>query len=81
MTHFNVGKIYRIDSSGPSWGAITLGGNERIDIPRGTEVVLLKESKSIRENHHDVVVLMPNGTICWTTVKTTELPKWILTTQ
>ena len=78
-TYFNVGKIYRIESSGPSWGARTLGGNESVQIPRGTEVVLIKESKG--DFHINVVILLPNGTICWTTVRTIELPKWILTTQ
>ena len=79
-TYFNVGKIYRIESFNPYWRARILGGNEeRIDIPRGTEVVLLKESKRIDEI--EVVVLTPNGTICCTTVRTTELHKWILTTQ
>lgn len=80
-THFNIGKIYTINSYGPSWGAKILGGNECIQIPKGTEVVLLKESKGKYDHHIDVVILMPNGTICWTTVSTAELHKWKLTTE
>ena len=82
-THFQIGKIYRINSSGPTWGARIVGLEEKvsgIELPRGSEVVVIKEEKS---NNGDIklVILSANGILCWTEFSKHELYKWQLITE
>jgi hypothetical protein len=77
-THFQIGKIYRINSEGPAWGVHTVG-LEREDsvtqLPRGSEVVVIKEEKA------KLVILSTDGILCWTEFSKHELYKWQLITE
>lgn len=82
-THFQIGKIYRINSSGPTWGARIVGLEEKvsgIELPRGREVVVIKEEKA-KLKGIKLVILSTDGILCWTEFSKHELYKWQLITE
>lgn len=80
-THLKIGKIYAINSIGPSWGAHRCDVELRkgnYEIEKGDYVVVLSEKPGEYENHLIVTILTSNGDCCWTYVNIGELCKWQL---